>query len=97
MISRKRGFREGDYICRVFYQGNSKWKIISRLRSRCSTFLEEPWIIESVKIRNNIIKGFEPMDMIYQHNWENNLYRATSNQILILVLQKRSYYLGLRT
>lgn len=98
MISWKRDFREGDYICRISHQGNSKWKIISKLRSRCSTFLGEPWIIESVKIRDdNIIKKFEPLDMIYHLNCASNLYVATSNQIFIHTVQKRSYYLSLCT
>ena len=90
----KKGFRKGDYICRVSYQGKSKWKIISRLRGR-STFLEEePWTIDSVEIRGDIIKRFEPWDLIYHLDCTNNMYMATSNQIFAYTLQKGLYYLN---
>jgi hypothetical protein len=93
MIIWKRGLREGDYICRVFYQGKSKWKIISRLRSRCTFLEEKPWNIESVRIGSDIIKRFEPWDITYYPDRANNVYVATSNQIFVHALQRRLYYL----
>lgn len=97
MISRKRDFREGDYICRIFYQGKSKWKTISRLSGRCTFLPGEPWYIESVRMEGDIIKRFEPGDMVYHLSCADNLYVAASNQIFVHTLQKMLYYLGLRT
>lgn len=97
MIFRKRGFRKGDYICRIFYDGNSKWKTISRLRGRNTVLPGQPWYLESVKMEGDIVKRFEPRDIIYHLSCADDVYVATSNQIFALVLQKRLYYLGLRT